>query len=659
MDVSTLSLSKSYTDNVAAGITAARVEGNAIILTLVDGSEAICQLPTPKDGVSVQNLSIDTDGSLLCHMSDGKVIDAGKVPMIEVELVDYYTKEETNTLLESSGLKTFIWDGLSSEENINNLAFFEEFYADFIASQGKTRLLVTTPNAQNPTYMNAEVGIDKMRTTVYLNISTYPSWWSSVEWDSEEYNFSLSTAYVTIEDGKCVEVSELSDYDAELHFLSTTRQYDSGDFYTPISDGSPISKGYMVETLKEGKYSVSPEKLEEEFQTLITEPIITIDKTDLTEVSFVGYEVEEDGEYGFEYVDEWWGDGYVSTNGAHDNSYSLGKFIINNPGDKVVRVSIDYDLECATTDTAVFSYLDTDLAANSWNDYTNAFKVITGESYTYGSVYYDVAPGEHYITFKYMVGWKDEGEGEDDNLTVSFGYTQGAVQENHLTTREYVDEAVANVVQGSIKTLNTGVKPALSISRVEKMPNSEYEFTLNEDGYYESNNQGIGGSYAHSKFFINNPTNDIVRVALDYIASSEFEYDFGAVSLLDAELVDDGEDFSNNINKVFYTETDAKALVTYDIPSGEHFFTAKYVKDGSAQDGNDSLQLRLGETIGIIVEKKMATEQFVKDYVATNGGGNNKDVDLSNYYTKEEIDKKIGDINSILATIVTPTEEEV
>lgn len=72
MDVSTLSLSKSYTDNVAAGITAARVEGNSIILTLVDGSEAVCDLLVPadgkdgidgKDGVSVIDLSIDNDGS--------------------------------------------------------------------------------------------------------------------------------------------------------------------------------------------------------------------------------------------------------------------------------------------------------------------------------------------------------------------------------------------------------------------------------------------------------------------------------------------------------------------------------------------------------------------------------------------------------------------
>lgn len=94
MDITTLSLAKKYTNKVAAGITAARVEGSSIILTLTDGTEAVCQLPTPKDGISVIDLSIDTDGSLLCHMSDGTTIDAGYVPTVDPDLTNYYTKEE-------------------------------------------------------------------------------------------------------------------------------------------------------------------------------------------------------------------------------------------------------------------------------------------------------------------------------------------------------------------------------------------------------------------------------------------------------------------------------------------------------------------------------------------------------------------------------------
>ena len=111
--------------------------------------------------------------------------------------------------------------------------------------------------------------------------------------------------------------------------------------------------------------------------------------------------------------------------------------------DKVLRCSIDYDLTCAVDDAAVFSELDTEVAANSWNDYTNVHKLITGESYTYGSITYDLPPGEHFITFKYMVGWKDEGEGEEDSLLVSYGWTHGVVQEHQLATEQFVKDYVA------------------------------------------------------------------------------------------------------------------------------------------------------------------------------------------------------------------------
>ena len=105
MDITTLSLAKKYANKIAAGITAARVEGSSIILTLVDGTEAICQLPMPKDGISVIDLSIDTDGSLLCHMSDGTTIDAGYVPTIDPDLTNYYTKEEIDKELKDHEYK--------------------------------------------------------------------------------------------------------------------------------------------------------------------------------------------------------------------------------------------------------------------------------------------------------------------------------------------------------------------------------------------------------------------------------------------------------------------------------------------------------------------------------------------------------------------------
>lgn len=90
MDLITLSLAKGYANKVAAGFKRVEVQGSNLIFTLNDDSKATVAVPTPtdgKDGVSVVDLSIDTDGSLLCHMSDGSTIDAGKVPTIEPEHV--------------------------------------------------------------------------------------------------------------------------------------------------------------------------------------------------------------------------------------------------------------------------------------------------------------------------------------------------------------------------------------------------------------------------------------------------------------------------------------------------------------------------------------------------------------------------------------------
>lgn len=89
MDIITLSLAKKYTNQVAAGFSKVEVQENNLIFTLNDGTKATMTVPTPEkgsDGISVVDLSIDTDGSLLCHMSDGSTIDAGKVPTIEQDI---------------------------------------------------------------------------------------------------------------------------------------------------------------------------------------------------------------------------------------------------------------------------------------------------------------------------------------------------------------------------------------------------------------------------------------------------------------------------------------------------------------------------------------------------------------------------------------------
>ena len=89
MDITTLSLAKKYANKVAAGFSNVEVQGNNLIFTLNDGTKATMTIPTPEkgsDGISIVDVSIDTDGSLLCHMSDGSTVNAGKVPAVEQDI---------------------------------------------------------------------------------------------------------------------------------------------------------------------------------------------------------------------------------------------------------------------------------------------------------------------------------------------------------------------------------------------------------------------------------------------------------------------------------------------------------------------------------------------------------------------------------------------
>lgn len=105
MDIITLALAKKFATKVAAGFSNVKVDGLNIIFTLNDGSQVTLTVPEPADGVSVVDMNIDNDGSLICTMSDGTTIDAGGVPFVKPEKgIDYWTEEDKQEI------KTYIDD---------------------------------------------------------------------------------------------------------------------------------------------------------------------------------------------------------------------------------------------------------------------------------------------------------------------------------------------------------------------------------------------------------------------------------------------------------------------------------------------------------------------------------------------------------------------
>lgn len=267
MDVSTLSLSKSYTNDVAAGITAARVEGNSIILTLVDGSEAVCNLPVPadgkdgidgKDGVSVLDLSIDTDGSLLCHMSDGRVIDAGYVPTVDPDLTNYYTKEEIDSKNTTFILKMDWHTGGSNEIMTDeaNMAAASKFINDLYkhTSSGDKSYLIQIMNIRDSRESNAVIwGPDADFSTQTTSYTVDGVYFRSASYSyPNDWQVCMCRMIITGTWANNVFTATKANYRTELNGMfspSRVLTKDNTSSFTPSGDYNPATKKYVDDSV--------------------------------------------------------------------------------------------------------------------------------------------------------------------------------------------------------------------------------------------------------------------------------------------------------------------------------------------------------------------------------------------------------------------------
>ena len=143
-----------------------------------------------------------------------------------------------------------------------------------------------------------------------------------------------------------------------------------------------------------------------------------------------------------------------------------------------------------------------------------------------------------------------------------------------------------------VQTAND-VRPPLSWNVVS---DGTYPFQLNSNGYYESTNKGKSDSYSYATLNYEGYDN----LVLECINSGESNYDYGIISQPDVELskstTDDGATGSTKVFKNFKGQNSTNP-VQIVIPSdeGSHFITIKFRKDGSGNNGNDSLQFRVIE----------------------------------------------------------------
>lgn len=143
-----------------------------------------------------------------------------------------------------------------------------------------------------------------------------------------------------------------------------------------------------------------------------------------------------------------------------------------------------------------------------------------------------------------------------------------------------------------VQTAND-VKPPLSWNVVST---GAYPFELNSNGYYESTNKGYDNSYSYATLNYQGFENLVLKC----INSGELGCDYGIISqpdvLLSESTSDDGVTGSSNVFYNFNADSSTNP-VQLTIPSdgGSHFITIKYKKDGSGNEGNDSLQFKVIE----------------------------------------------------------------
>lgn len=119
-----------------------------------------------------------------------------------------------------------------------------------------------------------------------------------------------------------------------------------------------------------------------------------------------------------------------------------------------------------------------------------------------------------------------------------------------------------------------------------------YGFSLNENGYYESRNKGISDSYAMCKVIVN--VNTELPVYFQCINYAQNYYDYGLISEPNTMLAMNKTADSYGVAKSFSSSSSATVQnVAFKLPAGESFFCVKFIKNGSTNSNNDSLQFKL------------------------------------------------------------------
>ena len=178
------------------------------------------------------------------------------------------------------------------------------------------------------------------------------------------------------------------------------------------------------------------------------------------------------------------------------------------------------------------------------------------------------------------------------NKTITIPVTSKNVIDTVTVTLSATFDGKVQSKMLSIKIKETFKTPSFTVTDVE---GASYNFTLNSNGYYESTNKKVASSAALCKLDITD-LEDTEKIIFDCINSGEPSCDFGMISKINTTLsTTSSEDSASNLFVNFKGQSSTNVVTkTYPISAvAACFFTLKFIKDGSSDQGNDSLQFKV------------------------------------------------------------------
>lgn len=121
LNIITLGSGKNYTNQVALGIGNMRVEGTTVYFTIIEsGEEVSVTLPTPENGVSIDDIVLNSNNTITCSMSDGTTKTTDPL-VIDTTNIAYTTSKDSTVKNVKNALDKAMNINVSTLDYTNNV----------------------------------------------------------------------------------------------------------------------------------------------------------------------------------------------------------------------------------------------------------------------------------------------------------------------------------------------------------------------------------------------------------------------------------------------------------------------------------------------------------------------------------------------------------